>query len=192
MHLEQEIEVLLKKEKVITEETTFSWEEHSPLIAEHCPNLIDPQKFDWQNASYSVVAAGKQYITLDKLNWNCDFTKIELTKRYPELTQDPRFQWKTIERILARYNPKHLDPTKIINWEAMTAEIAIHHPALPLLRTHGVWNERVLDIIRNTMIARPHLIHYVWYDINLEDLLDSKKRKRILKKIEKQITLDKI
>ena len=150
----------------------LSWELDAHLIIKHCSHPIDKNaKINWYKASSYLPRYAPEWLTL-----------------YPEL-----INWTRATCIqVIEYCPEKIIPKKF-NWKNCTANLAFAIPKHPLLETHGIWDNDTIKRIKFYRIAAPNTARALaWKGINIYDLENPKKRKIILEKVNRALTLAKI
>ena len=163
--------ILKKKQKrwpygpPLEEGENFSWTDHSDCVAKYCPQYFDPKSYDWQDHS--------RYIA-----------------RYcPEHFDSKLYNWKKDAKYVAEYCPDKIDPLKF-DWEKQSTTLIFYHPSHKYLK-HCVWSTYTVRQLKNYITSYKTSI-WKKYKNEIDDLLDSTKRKILLEKIAKNIKISKI
>ena len=172
----EKIKQILKEKKLIQDWENFKWKTHSYLIPEHCPQLINHKKFNWND--YEASLAIIEHLT--------------------ELTSNPRFNWNLHGKSVARLAPDYLKPEKV-NWWRITPILVYFHPLHKLLDTHALWGLETIETIAGYSRRQFHRQepphnkrHPIWEKVNLNLLLNPEERPSLLKKVHKNIKLEKL
>ena len=110
MTTEQQIEKILKEKNILNKERSFSWVEHSALVAEHCPQYINSQKYNWYDCSWVIAGNCPQHIDPIKYNWEKDSWAI--VKYCPEKLDLDQASLTSITQWLREYKNLSLKEIK--------------------------------------------------------------------------------
>ena len=165
MSIEERIQSILITEHNFANNLKFSWKDHSWAVAQYCPEYFDTEKFDWKYCSGYVAI-------------HC-----------PEHLDTKLYNWEKHSDYVARYCPNKIN-TKLYNWEQFSAALLYHHPNHKYLK-HCIWNTETTGTLKYIIEISNDSI-WKKYEEQINDLLDTTKRKILLNKIAKEIKLSKI
>ena len=186
MKVEDKIEKILHKKGFLNLDKNFNWKKHSWAVAQYCPEHLDPSKYNWEQHSYYVAQFCPDIIDPKLYNW--EQHSYYVAEFCPEYLDPKNYNWETDSYYVAQLCPDKIDP-KLYNWTKDSTTLIFYHPTHKYLK-HCIWNKKTIENLQT-------LINYktsVWkkYSTQLDDLLNTTKRKLLLEKISKDIKITRI
>jgi len=117
------------------ENDCFDWENNSWVVAECCPERLDPKKFNWEDASWAVARCCPHLLDPKLFNWKK--YSFAVAESCPDKIVPELYNWKDDSWAVAMFCPDKIDP-KRFNWEKDLDYVMLRCPEkIELLRYCG-------------------------------------------------------